>query len=195
MNKRLEEKIEKSINVFREVYTTFGFGKGPGREDSPNYYKLLNPDGTSKIVGNSSFSPRIRMLPVYYNRPEPYQGWTIPHHCRWVLSLHPRLTDGIKERIDPTEIYEIELNSMTLDIDAEGIIRDFIKLTNKEVMEKFIIPYTVFSEESRKIMEEVDKRNALLYRTEEALKEFKANDLQAEAEKGKEKSDDERMVS
>ena len=62
-------------------------------------------------------------------------------------------------------------------------------------MEKFRIPYTVFSEESRKIMEEVDKRNALLYRTEEALKEFKANDLQAEAEKGKEKSDDERMVS
>ena len=62
-------------------------------------------------------------------------------------------------------------------------------------MEKFRIPHTVFSEESRKIMEEVDKRNALLYRTEEALKEFKANELQVETEKGKEISDDERMVS
>lgn len=175
MNKKLEEKIKKSFEIFKKAYPTWGFGKGPGREDSPDYHKMLNADGTSKVVGNSCFSPRIRMLPVFYNTSGPYQGWTIPHHYRWVLSLHPRLTDGIKETISPESIYEIELNAMTLDQDVEGIISDFLKLTNKEVIKKFNVPYYMFSEESRKIMEDVDRRNALLYRMEESLREYREN--------------------
>ena len=188
MNKRLEEKIEESIKIFKSAYPTYGFGYG--NTNSPNYARLLNSDGTSKVVGNSSFSPRIRMLPVYY----PGQTYGIPHHYRWVLSVHPKLADGIKEEVIPDMIHEIEIDCMQLDRIGLDKVREFLRLSNKEIMEMFKIPYNIFSEESRKIMEDVDRRNELLYKTQESLEEFKANNCKVKNDEEKELRE-ERIVS
>lgn len=187
MNRRLNEKIKKSMEIFKDAYSLFGsfsLGFGYGNTDSPNYHRLLNADGTSKVVGNSSFSPRIRMVPVYNNGRREY-GY--PDCYCWVLSVHSKLHDGIKEYVNPRKIQEINIKDSTNTHEVLDMVRDFLKLSNKEVMEMFKIPEETFSEESRRIMKDVDRRNALIYRAEESLEEFKANYCQEKEKKNKEK--------
>ena len=173
----LQMKIDKAISAFRTAYAKEGFlrldfGKGIGTEDSPCYGEILTADNRSKIVGNSSFSPRMRRKPVYYPGQITNRGWAIPHHYEFVLSIHPYLHDGIEEVIRPEDIKEVYLSHNLLNRKCmEKIVRDFLKLSNAEVLEKYVVNKNIFSKKSLDIMEAVDRKNARIAELEQSIEE------------------------
>ena len=183
----LQMKIDKAISAFRTAYAKEGFlrldfGKGIGTEDSPCYGEILTADNRSKIVGNSSFSPRMRRKPVYYPGQITNRGWAIPHHYEFVLSIHPYLHDGIKEEINPDDIREIKLDCKVLNRRSmEEIMTEFLKLSNAEVLEKYVVNKGLLSKESLDIMEKVDRRNARIAELEESIEEGVKLDSKLEA--------------
>lgn len=190
MSKRetyLQKKIDRALNAFRAAYVRDGilrldFGKGFGTEDSPNYGSILTADKKSKIVGNSSFSPRLRRKPVYYPGQITNRGWAIPHHYEFVLSIHPYLHDGIKEEINPEDIREVKLERDVLNRRSmEEIMLEFLKLTNAEILEKYVVNKDLFSKESLDIMETVDRKNARIAELEKSIEEGAELDSKLEA--------------
>lgn len=175
---RLEKKISESLEYFRRAYMKYGYfrmdyGKGPGTENSPDYYEAIDDNYMSKIVGNSVFSPRIRRVPVYENNDGPYQGWTFPHHYEWALSIHPRLSDGIGALVSPRNIREIKIDPGSMsNEEILDMIEDFLMLSNEEIMRKFRIDRSIFTEASLRKMREMDERNWLLNNTEISLEEL-----------------------
>lgn len=173
----IQKKIEKAVSDFISVYATGNYlrldwGKGPGTEDTPGYRGLLRDDKRSKAVGNSSFSPRLRRRPVYYPGQDTSRGWTIPHHYEFVLSIHPYLHDGIEEEIRPEDIKEVYLSHDLLNRKCmEEIVRDFLKLSNAEVLEKYVVNKNIFSKKSLDIMEAVDRKNARIAELEQSIEE------------------------
>ena len=173
----IQKKIEKAVSDFISIYAIGGYlrldwGKGPGTEDAPGYRGLLRDDKRSKAVGNSSFSPRLRRKPVYYPGQDTSRGWTIPHHYEFVLSIHPYLHDGIEEVISPEDIKEVYLSRDLLNRKClEEIARDFLKLSNAEVLEKYVVNKNIFSKKSLDIMETVDRKNARIAELEQSIEE------------------------
>lgn len=175
---RLEKKINESLEYFKKAYMKYGYfrmdyGKGPGTENSPDYYEAIDNDYMSKIVGNSVFSPRIRRVPVYLHNDGPYQGWQIPHHYEWALSIHPKLSDGIGALVSPKNMREIKIDPDAMsNEEILNMIKDFLMLSNEEVMKRFRIDRSIFTEASLRKMKEMDKRNWLLNNTEISLEEL-----------------------
>lgn len=190
----LEKKIYESLEYFKRAYMKYGYfrldyGKGTGTEDSPDYYEAIDNNYMSKIVGNSVFSPRIRRVPVYENNDGPYQGWQFPHHYEWALSIHPRLRDGIGSLVLPENMREIKIDPGSMsNEEILDMIRDFLMLSNEEVMRKFRIDRSIFTEASLRKMKEMDERNWLLNNTEISLEEL--NELFKECKIRKAKQQD-----
>ena len=198
---RLEKKINESLEYFKRAYMKYGYfrldyGKGLGTEDSPDYYEAVDNKNMSKIVGNSVFSPRIRRVPVYLNNNVPYQGWQIPDHYEWALSIHPRLRGGVGEIISPRNMREIKIDPRSMsNEELLDMIKDFLMLSNEEVMKRFKIDTRIFSEESLRKMEEMDERNLLLNKTEIALDAFNRLSKENKTRRGKpQNNDDIRLV-
>ena len=63
----------------------------------------------------------------------------------------------------------------------EEIVRDFLKLSNAEVLEKYVVNKGLFSKESLDIMEKVDRRNARIAELEESIEEGVKLDSKLEA--------------
>ena len=194
----LERKIKQSIEYFKKAYFKYGYfrkdyGKGVGSDDSPDYYEVLDENYCSKIVGNSSFSPRIRRVPVY---PEGHihSGWAFPAYFKWALSIHPKLGDGIRE-----EVYSENMKEICIDVDSMSeedmieMIEDFLRLSNEDVLRKFKIDKRIFSQESLDTMRNVDMRNKLINQTEESLGEFYGYECQVRNGQNQELKD-ERIV-
>ena len=75
------------------------------------------------------------------------------------------------------------------------MIKDFLMLSNEEVMKRFKIDTRIFSEESLRKMKEMDERNLLLNKTEIALDVFNRLSKENKTRRGKQQNnDDVRMV-
>ena len=185
----MSRKIEQAVELFKRVYMKRGYfrqdwGKGPGTENTPDYGEALTGN-LSKIVGNSSFSPRIRR--VKYRRNEgKYPSWTIPDSYHFVFSLHPYVRDGVTEIIRPQDINEIRLETNNIGevrySEIVRMIREFLSLTNEEVIKKYIKDPSMLSQASRDKLAEIDRRNELLAQAEESLQEGKKLDLELNIE-------------
>ena len=171
----MQKRINRALEYYKKAYwrnglMRFDYGKGVGTEDTPNYREALTGN-ISNIVGNSSFSPRIRRALVY--NPGHTYGWGIPHSAYFVLSIHPYLHDGINETIMPEDIIEVTLTRDQLNNDGiTKVITDFLHLTNAEVLEKFVKDKSKFSAKSLQIMEEVDRKNKTIAAIENAVDEY-----------------------
>lgn len=53
----------------------------------------------------------------------------------------------------------------------EEIVRDFLKLSNAEVLEKYVVNKNIFSKKSLDIMEAVDRKNARIAELEQSIEE------------------------
>ena len=185
----MSRKIEQAVELFKKVYMKRGYfrqdwGKGPGTENTPDYREALTGH-FSNIVGNSSFSPRIRRAEYRKNEGK-YPYWTIPDSCYFVFSLHPHIRDGVTEVIRPGDINEIRLETNNMgevnDDEIVRLIREFLSLTNEEVIAKYIKDPSILSQASRDKLAEVDRRNELIAQAEESLQEGKKLDFELNIE-------------
>ena len=158
----MENRIDKSVEVFKRIYLKDELVK---TEDELGQDVGKNLE-LSNIVGNSSFSPIIKKVPVY-QRYRQYKGWGKPSTYKFVLGINPKVNDGIKEDVSVYNINELDADIKNL-TENEIIekVKEFLSLSNKQVIEKFNIDSRIFSKESLDILNEVDKRNELLNKNE-----------------------------
>lgn len=158
----MENKIDKSLDVFKRIYLKDECVK---TEDELGQDVGKNSE-LSNIVGNSSFSPIIKKVPVY-QRYRQYKGWGKPSTYKVVLGINPKVNDGIKEYISSYNMNEIDCDIKNLtENEIVEKVKEFLSLSNKQVIEKFNIDSRIFSKESLDILNEVDKRNELLNKNE-----------------------------
>ena len=180
----MSKKIEQAVDLFKSVYMKYGifrldWGKGYV-ENTPNYCEALSGK-FSNIVGNSSFSPRVRRVEYRVNEGK-YPYWTIPDSCYYVLTLHPYVRDGVTEVLKPQDINEIRVDKTNIcrvdEREIVDMVREFLSLTNEEVIKKYLKDPSILSQASRDKLAEVDRRNELIAQAEESLQEGKKLDFE-----------------
>ena len=180
----MSKKIEQAVDLFKSVYMKYGifrldWGKGYV-ENTPNYSEALSGN-FSNIVGNSSFSPRVRRVEYRVNEGK-YPYWTIPDSCYYVLTLHPYVRDGVTEVLKPQDINEIRVDKTNIcrvdEREIVDMVREFLSLTNEEVIKKYLKDPSILSQASRDKLAEVDRRNELIAQAEESLQEGKKLDFE-----------------
>lgn len=154
----MEKKINNSLEVFKRIY----FKDGTLKTDDELEENLENVSELSSIVGNNSFSPTIKKVPVYRMYRQ-YKGWGEPNTYKKVLGISLKVNEGIKEKV-----ISYNMNEITFDVDnlSENEIvekvKEILSLSNKQVIDKFNIDFSTFSKESLERLKEFDMRNELL---------------------------------
>lgn len=161
----MEKKINRSLEVFKRVY----FKDGILKTDDELEENLENVSELSSIVGNNSFSPTIKRVPVYRMYRQ-YKGWGEPNTYKKVLGISLKVNDGIKENVSSYNMNEITVDVENLsENEIVEKVKEILSLSNKQVIDKFNIDYSIFSKESLKIMEEIDMKNELIRKNEENI--------------------------
>lgn len=175
----MKKRIINSCRLFRDHFWGYtSFYDDPTKEDVSHYNWYLEGEPMellknikeeirkrrSRIVGNSSFSPRIRRVAVWDTTIENGNAFCPIGKYKYFLTLHPVLHDGIQEIISEENVNEVEIETeLSHDYEfigkVEKMIREFLELTNAEVLQKYIKDPSIFSKESLDIMNKVDERN------------------------------------